>query len=141
MNSQKTNSKALNLDGIKDSKNKVTIGFKADPDIKLSLANEAEKLGLTLSEHVECLIGNREKSKSNSKEQAGEIEKLSATVNEQKKTIDFYENDLLKKLYEENKDKKIIFKNKKGEPVEIQVVDLKDIYTIIINSFKTVKNA
>lgn len=50
------NPKALNLEGLEDEKNKVTIGFKCQAQMKLRLANEATAKGLTLSEYVETLI-------------------------------------------------------------------------------------
>jgi chromosome segregation ATPase len=50
------NPKGLNLEGLEDEKNKVTIGFKCQALMKLRLANEATAKGLTLSEYVETLI-------------------------------------------------------------------------------------
>lgn len=50
------NPKGLNLEGLEDEKNKVTIGFKCQAQMKLRLANEATAKGLTLSEYVETLI-------------------------------------------------------------------------------------
>jgi antitoxin component of RelBE/YafQ-DinJ toxin-antitoxin module len=51
-----TNPKALNLEGLEDERNKVTVGFKCQAHLKLTLANEAQEKGLTLSEYVETLV-------------------------------------------------------------------------------------
>lgn len=51
-----TNPKALNLEGLEEEKNKVTVGFKCHAQTKLHLANVATIKGLTLSEYVETLI-------------------------------------------------------------------------------------
>jgi len=43
---QNKNPKALNLDAIRSSSNKVTLGFKCSPTIKLELARQAQELGI-----------------------------------------------------------------------------------------------
>jgi macrodomain Ter protein organizer (MatP/YcbG family) len=58
-----SNPKALQLNGLDTATRKVTIGFKCNPKIKLKLAQDACKYGLTLSEYVENLILNLEEVK------------------------------------------------------------------------------
>lgn len=117
------NPKALNLDVLKKGKAKVTIGFKCHPSLKLELAENAEKIGLTLSEYIESLVTNYEKFAI--KEKEGLIKK-----------IQFYECDILKSLYELYKNKTVPYLNSKNETVNVTIKNVEDVFTIIINSFK-----
>jgi len=137
METTNTNPRALNLQAIQQSKNKVTLGFKCNPEIKLTLANEAQQRGITLSEYVETIIVNSGNEKLQTKT---EIEKLTKIIKEQKTKIEFYENDILKKLYEQNKNTIAQFKNANNEIVNVKIASINDIYTLIINSFKTKNN-
>jgi len=137
METTKANPRALNLEKIQQSKNKVTLGFKCNPEIKLTLANEAKQRGLTLSEYVENIIVNAVNEKLQTK---NETEKLTEIIKEQKERIEFYENDLLKKIYNENKNITAQFKNANGELIKLKISSIYDTYTMIINSFRTIKN-
>ncbi|MBL0201320.1 MAG: hypothetical protein IPP81_14640 [Chitinophagaceae bacterium] len=133
----KSNPKALNLEAVKQSHNKVTVGFKCPPAVKLDLAEKAENLGITLSEFVENLIMNSEKLfekfKMHEKE---EKERLTLTIIEQKETIEFYQNDLLRNLFEKSKNQTATYKNEKNETLNLKIVDIKDIFTIITSAYK-----
>jgi hypothetical protein len=56
-----------------------------------------------------------------------------------KQKIEFYENDILKNLFTVNKGKTFEFTSAKGETLKVTVNSLQDVYTILINSFKTSK--
>lgn len=137
----KLNPKALNLDAVKQSQNKVTLGFKCNPNVKLDLAQKADKLGLTLSEYVENLIMNSEKIFDQiTAQEKEEKARLTLTNKEQKEIIEFYENDFLKKLFEKYKNQTAEFKNDKNETVNLKIGDIKNLYTIITSSFKIESN-
>ncbi|MFN8307342.1 MAG: hypothetical protein U0T79_11240 [Ferruginibacter sp.] len=137
----KSNPKALNLDVIKQSQTKVTLGFKCNPNVKLDLAQKADKIGLTLSEYVENLIMNSERlTEKYQAQEKEEKEKLNQTIKEQKDRIDFYESDLLEKLFDKFKNKTASYKDENDKPVNLKISDIKSLFTVIINSFKIKEN-
>ena len=100
----KPNPKALRLEGLEKLKNKVTVGFKCNPEIKLRLAMEAKKMGLTLSEYIETLIQQLDNAVLAEKQQ---IETL-------KRQLAFYENnDRLLKLFTDHKNQELPYTNSK----------------------------
>ena len=123
---EKINPMALNLEKLNTEKNKATLGFRCCPKLKLRLAQEAQKLNITLSDYVESIVSNYEPGVKN-------------LAPELKAKIEFYENDILKDFFTANKGKTFDFKNAKGEPIKITINSLQDIYTVLINSFKTSK--
>ena len=136
-----SNPKALNLGAIMLSQTKVTLGFKCHPNVKLDLAEKAHKLGLTLSEYVENLIMNSEKLFENFQlQEKEEKERLTFVNNQQKEKIDFYENDFLKNLYRKYENQMAEYKNENNEVVKLKIADIKNIYSVIINSFKIENN-
>jgi chromosome segregation ATPase len=199
MHQQMPNPKALNLEGLEDEKNKVTIGFKCQAQLKLRLANEATATGLTLSEYVETLIltngqNNQASEKLNLKE--AEIKRLNEQVtdltnsmksgNEKQATKDldikrlneqikiyqtrlkeaedsqaqmkakitksngdvstlqtrlnFYEqHPLMVSLLTQYKGSKHVFECAEGGTQNLEIKDVNDIFTIIVNKAKLVK--
>lgn len=123
----KNNPKALNLDKIRNTDKKVTLGFKCSPETKIELAEKARNFGLTLSEYVQNIIKNRKSEK----------DVLINKIKELSDRLTFYENDTLKDIFKENENKLISFENKEGKKVNIKITDIKDAYFVIINSFKT----
>lgn len=123
---QINNPKALNLDGLDKITRKVTIGFKCDPKTKLTLANRAEKLGMTLSEFVENIIRNVENIDH---AHTAEIEDLN-------KKISFYENKILLAFFNQYKGTSMTFIAADGASMQVAVKTPQDMYTILINSFK-----
>lgn len=137
----KYNPKALNLEAVKQSQTKVTLGFKCNPNIKLDLAQKAQQLGLTLSEYVENLIMNSEKLFEKFQlQEKDEKAKLTQIINELKGEIGFYENDSLKRIYEKVKNQTVEYKNENNENVSLKISSIKSLFTIIINSFKIENN-
>jgi len=126
---QKTNPKALNLDGLDEINKKVTVGFKCNPRLKLQLANEAKSRGLTLSEYVENLLLS-----------LGDVDGLNQKeVERLKDQLAFYENSVLLSFYNKYKGQEIKFNNAEGDSIQVKVKEPKDIYTVLINSFKLSK--
>ncbi|MEO6721391.1 MAG: hypothetical protein ABIN67_13565 [Ferruginibacter sp.] len=125
----KHNPRALHLDGLDSMTKKVTIGFKCNPKIKLKLAQDANKYGLALSEYIENLLLDLEGAHRPDAKQIFELsEKLA-----------FYENDILKNLFKQYESQEMVIKKADGEDFKIRINEPKDIYSIIINSYKTKK--
>lgn len=122
----KRNPKALQLGGLDSITKKVTVGFKCHAKIKLQLAKDAHKYGLTLSEYVENLLLDLDNASQQETNENFELKKM----------IGFYENDILKNLFTQYENQEFNFKNTGGSDLKIKVKELKDIYTIIINSYK-----
>ena len=66
------NPKGLDIEMIKASKTKTTIGFTTAPDLKLKLAEEAQSLGISLSEHVESIVVNYDRTAKQGEEKPKE---------------------------------------------------------------------
>jgi hypothetical protein len=120
---EKINPKALNLERLTDSNSRSTLGFKCDPKIKLELANRAQGLGISLSEYVASIVQSYDGANQ-------EIKKI-----EQK--IAFYENDVLKEIFEREQGHPYDFINSKGHRMTGMINTVQDVYTIIIHSFKS----
>ena len=114
------------------NKHKVLVGFKCSPSLRAMLCSQADKLEVTLSSYVETIVLTREHDRK-------EISILSKQAKTLKETIAFYENPIMKELYEEYKGKSIAFKDRTGKTVNLTINSIQDVFTIIINSFKTTK--
>jgi hypothetical protein len=123
---KKNNPKALNLEKLRNTDKKVTLGFKCSPQLKISLANQAEANNMTLSEYVERLVMNIDEK----------YQYLRLKIKHLLKDINFYENEKLNQLFIENKGKTVSYINTTdNEKKEIRIDTMKDIYTIMVNSF------
>jgi hypothetical protein len=118
------NPKALDLDAIRNTSKRVTLGLKCNPSLKLSLAEEAHKRGMTLSQHVEDLL------------QSNSFQKLNSRVSELSSKLRFYENEVLQGLFEANKDKVKTYVDNQGKVIHQKINSIQDVYTILVNSFK-----
>ena len=116
---------------------KVTVGFKCHPELKLALSKEANQLEISLSEYVESVVLNR---KEVNQTFSPELQQHLNTINQLKQKIAFYENSLLVDLYNAHKNETITYANNKDEKIEIKINAITDIYTVLINSFKTKKS-
>lgn len=118
------NSKKMNLEILETATNKVTVGFKCKPEVKLGLAHEAQTLGMTLSEYVESLVLNRSAfaRSLSTREQVNELEKRLA----------FYESGKLADALEKHKGKTHPLKNGR----EIRVESIQDVFTILLDPLK-----
>jgi AraC-like DNA-binding protein len=118
------NPKALDLDAIRNTSKRVTLGLKCNPSLKLSLAEEAHSRGMTLSQHVEDLLQNNN------------FQKLNLRVSELSSKLKFYENYLLRNMFEANKDKVKTYVDRQGKVIHKKINTIQDVYTILVNSFK-----
>ena len=117
------NTKALNLGILHTEKNKITLGFKCSPKLKLKLAQEAHEMKITLSEYVESIVENHDTGKN-------------LLLAEKTERVEFYENEILHTLFYQNKGKTFEFKSAKGEMLKVHIQSVQDVYTVLINSFK-----
>lgn len=132
--------RALQLEGLQNATNKVTLGFKCDAGTKIQLAQEAQQIGMTLSEYVDTLIASRKSktqtSLSNTSELATKIDFLQREIQNLRRKVGFYENDLLKKAFQTRQGQRLEYKNIHGEKVSKTINQIEDVYTILLDSVK-----
>jgi hypothetical protein len=118
----------LDVEAIAQSKNKVTLGFKCEPQLKMDLAMEAERYGMSLSEYTEVIVGKRHNQTKplNSNEETQSL----------KAKLSFYENDFLKKALVTYKGRIVDYKDSFGHDRRIQIDKIEDVFTVIINKAK-----
>jgi len=112
---------------------KVVVGFKCSPNFKTYLIKVASNYGLTLSAYSEEFMMNAHKIIA---QKNVELKKKTSENLQLLQTVNFYQSPVLFKLFEEYRGKDISYKNYEGVEVKLIVSDVKDIFTIIINSFK-----
>jgi len=110
-------------------KHKALIGFKCNPLLRLSLCEQAERVGVTLSSYVETIVSSYKNQDDWIKELSGEVKGLQAKV-------EFYENPFLNELYNRFSGQNITYYDREGVQTVLKISTIADIYTIIINSFK-----
>ncbi len=132
--------RALQLEGLQNATNKVTLGFKCDAGTKIQLAQEAQQMGMTLSEYVDTVISSRKSntlsSTSNTSELATKLEFQQREIQNLKRKVGFYENDLLKKAFQNRQGQKVEYKNIHGEKVSKTINQIEDVYTILLDTVK-----
>ncbi len=132
--------RALQLEGLQNATNKVTLGFKCDAGTKIQLAQEAQQIGMTLSEYVDTVISSRksntQSSTSNTSELATKLEFQQREIQNLKRKVNFYENDLLKKAFQNRQGQKVEYKNIHGEKVSKTINQIEDVYTILLDTVK-----
>jgi antitoxin component of RelBE/YafQ-DinJ toxin-antitoxin module len=126
------------LDGLQFAQNKVTLGFKCDAGTKIQLAQEAQKIGMTLSEYVDTVISSRHSLQNqtprSTSELASKVEMQQKQIQQLETKVNFYENDLLKSAFRKYQGETVPFQNNKGQSVRLTVNSIEDIYTILVNS-------
>jgi len=136
MNNTHTNS--LHLETLQDSVSNVTVGFRCTAGLKQHLTEEAESLGFSLSSYVNNLVtANQElidEISDSFEEKVNDGNKLNEELMAK---IRVYENDILQDLFEVHKNQTVKFKNSNGVEVSQEVLKIEDVYSILINSFKT----
>jgi hypothetical protein len=135
------------------STSKVTVGFKATVATKIALFKEAQSFGFSLSEYLAALLDlrheeNLEKSISNNsaneakligenKALQNKIEGLQYEINSVEKELEYYENHpKIDSLWEANDSKVIEFQNSEGKIEKRKIETAKDVFHIIVSSFK-----
>lgn len=134
--------RALQLEGLQYAQNKVTLGFKCEAGTKIQLAQEAQQIGMTLSEYVDTVISSRHSlqsqgSKSTS-ELAPKIEQQKRQIQQLEGKVNFYENDLMKSAFAKYRGKTVPYNNSYGQPVQRTVNQIEDIFLIMNDIIKLV---
>jgi hypothetical protein len=123
--------KILDIDKLKYLDKPVTMGLRINPQTKLTLAAEASKNGVTLSEFVLKLITNKIEL-SNQR-----IESLKESIYHKEKLLLQYETPYLKQLFEKEKGNKYKYQDKiKLTDKMVEINQLTDMYVLILNSFE-----
>ena len=137
------NGRALQLKGLENARNKVTLGFKCDAGTKIQLAQEANQNGMTLSEYVDTVIATRHQKPQSS--ETHNTSKLIRQLEEEKRrakqletNLNYYEqNPVLLSVLEEHQGQEINFTDPFGQRRKINIKSVGDVFAIIINSFQT----
>ncbi|PMD99314.1 hypothetical protein BWI97_02645 [Siphonobacter sp. BAB-5405] len=134
-------SKNLDLEKLASGISKVTLGFRCEPSVKLTLAQEAQQLGLNLSEYVESVILMRNDTTTQVVEkkvyaESPADEKLKSRIITLEKELAFYENDILKAFYTSSYGQTVSVNDAQGKTLSIKIQSVKDVYTVLINSFR-----
>lgn len=147
MISYQNQGRALQLEGLENARNKVTIGFKCEPLTKIELAQEAHQSGLTLSEYVETIVSLRHSQgveNSSQLKYANEniqlLEKqvysLHNDLDMHKTQLSFYEEDpIMLQLFERYAGHIFNYRTPQGILKTLRIEQVMDIFTILINSF------
>lgn len=108
--------------------------------------SKAEFLGTLIDNYLnpDTTISNKaatiEKQKNELSGQLQSIETENSELSTENATLKermkHYENDILNKLFLKHKGKKLKFRNPLGKSVSIEINDLKDVYTAVINSIE-----
>jgi hypothetical protein len=127
--------RALQLDGLEFAQNKVTLGFKCDAGTKIQLAQEAQKIGMTLSEYVDTVISSRHSLQNqaprSTSELAPKVELQREQIKQLEAKVNFYESDTLKRAFHKNQGQTIAYTNYKRQQVQRKVTQIEDVYTIL----------
>jgi YesN/AraC family two-component response regulator len=130
--------RALQLAGLEFAQNKVTLGFKCDAGTKIQLAQEAQKIGMTLSEYVDTVISSRHSLQNQAprsmSDLAPKVEIQQKQIQQLEAKVGFYENDFLKNAFNKYRGQTVPFQNSRGQSVKVTVNRIEDVYTILLNS-------
>jgi hypothetical protein len=116
----------IDIEALNQAINKVTLRFKCDPQVKLRLAMEAEKEGLSLSSYIESIILRREL-------ELFTYEEVNQMLHEMNEELNFYEHIKIQKAFKAYKGKTLEFKDELGRPQSILIRSLKDMFTVFVN--------
>ena len=134
--------RALKLDEIVNSRNKVTLGFKCSPQLKISLAQEAQGFSMSLSEYVEAIVENRNAQSQAQQLNQGnnaevEVWQLNAQIKElTRKLLFYYEEPMMKQAFQTYKGQIVPYTDRDGIPRWDAITTMEDVYKIL---FKTNK--
>lgn len=142
------NGRALQLEGLENARNKVTLGFKCDAGTKIQLAQEANQNGMTLSEYVETVVSLRhqrttpapQKSSYTFNEWESKMNNAKKQTEQVQTQLDFYEKSpLLVELFKSYKGQSVPYLNVQGQKQSIVINQIADVFTVLIHSFNPQK--
>ncbi len=157
----------IDYEAIENATSKITTGFRCDPELKLQMAEEATNLGITLSEHLENILCNRnafaiEKAqlkgeiekhirekevqsleisrlKNESEAQKKELEQLQTKVAVAAPVVGFLSHPFLLNLFDKLKGQKDIIDGSDGKKYSFEYKSPSDLLLAMIYSFKLKK--
>lgn len=137
--------RALQLEGLENARNKVTLGFKCDAGTKIQLAQEANQNAMTLSEYVETVVSLRHQKAANSTQQKPNysLNEWESKVNHARKQLeqtqmklDFYEKDsILNYFLESYRGQTLEYPTAQGQKKAIKIQQVADVFTVLVHSF------
>lgn len=142
MHSTMRTGRALQLDEIANSRNKVTLGFKCSSQLKIGLAMEAQGLSMSLSEYVELIAENRNNQNQEPKPNHGnksetDVWQLNTQIKELTRKLSFfYEEPMMKVAFQKYRGQLVPYSDKDGIPRNDAIRSIEDVYKIL---FKTNK--
>lgn len=146
MNEYHNNGRALQLEGLENARNKVTLGFKCDGGTKVQLANEANQIGMTLSEYVETVLSLRhrkvdtpipQKSNYTLNEWESKLNNAKKQTEVLQQRLSFYEGDrILNYFFEFYEGQVLKYPNLQNQEQSILITKISDMFTVLIHSFK-----
>lgn len=140
MNIPKTG-RALQLEGLQFAQNKVTLGFKCDAGTKIQLAQEAQRMEMTLSEYVDTIIASRhllvQQSTDNESTLTSQLILLDDEVGELKARVAFYENEYMQEMFRKSQGTIQELTDSEGNSFHLTVNSIQDVYTVLLNHVQT----
>lgn len=143
------NGRALQLEGLENARNKVTLGFKCDAGTKIQLAQEANQNQMTLSEYVETVVSMRHQQGSQNVSQRSsftfnewesKVNNARKQVEQVQRQLDFYEkHPVILELFKAHRGHTTSFLNEKGKHQNIVINQVSDLFTVLIYSFNPQK--
>ncbi len=143
------NGRALQLEGLENARNKVTLGFKCDAGTKIQLAHEANQNQMTLSEYVETVVSMRHHKAANQSHHKSNysLSEWESKLNNAKRQseqlqthLDFYEkNSVLIDLFKSYKGQSVTYLNVQGREQNIIINQVSDVFTVLIHSINPQK--
>jgi hypothetical protein len=140
--------RALQLEGIENARNKVTLGFKVDGGTKILLAKEASEFGISLSEYIDTLIAIRHEGVTQTeikevfKPDPKTLADLAIVQNMYQNAINkvkFYENDFLQNAFKKYQGQTVTI-NENGIKKEVFIDSIEVTYNVLINTLKLKEN-
>ena len=143
------NGRALQLEGLENAHNKITLGLKCDAGTKIQLAQEANQSQMTLSEYVETVVSMRHQQGSqNVSQRSGftfnewesKVNNARKQVEQVQRQLDFYEkHPMILELFKAYRGHTTSYLNEKGKFENIVINQVSDVFTVLIHSFNPQK--
>lgn len=134
--------RTLQLEGLQYAQNKVTLGFKCSAGTKIQLAQEAQKIGMTLSEYVDTVISSRHSLQNQAPRSTSElvpkIEMQKKQIQQLETKVNFYENDFMKRAFAKYQGKTVPYTNNFGQQTQRTVNQIEDVFLIMNDIIKLI---
>ena len=141
----KGKAKTLDREKLQNTKaDKVNVTFRCAPAVKMAMIQEADKMGVTLSDYVESLVSVRRSEKDAAAsliEANDERDILRKKVKDLEEDLEFYEKGKLADMFEKTKGTTVSVPGKGGARMSVKIATVRDVYKVIINSFQFTSKA